>query len=146
MYPNDRILVVEDDSDHFALIDEGFRRGRVANPIVRAVTAAEAINYLGGNGNFSNRELHPLPCLVLLDLSLPGESGFAVLEWVRQHPDLRKLPVVVLTGSRMNADLDKAYALGANSYVIKPFQFEDLQALIKSLNAFWILLAEKPRF
>jgi CheY-like chemotaxis protein len=146
MYPNDLILVVEDDSDHYALLEEGFRRERLANALARVTTAREAIAYLNGEGAFAERGNHPLPCLVLLDLSLPEESGFAVLEWVRNHPNFKKLPVVVLTGSRDDRDLNRAYALGANSYLVKPFDIAEFRALVKSINAYWVLLAQTPRF
>ena len=145
MFPENHILAVEDDSDHFHLIEEAFRRGRVANPLTRASTAAEAIACLNGDGRYADREKYPLPCLILLDLKLPGESGFAVLEWVRKHPTLGKLPVVVLTVSHHSDDLEKAYRLGANSYLVKPFDAADFQALVKSINSYWVLLAQKPR-
>jgi CheY-like chemotaxis protein len=145
MYPNDRILVVEDDVDHYTLIVEGFARARVSNQLVRAATAGEALSFLKGEGTFANRELHPLPCLILLDLNLPDERGFAVLEWVRSNPELRKLPIIVLTVSSADEDLQEAYRLGANSYLVKPFKVEEFRTLIKSINAYWVLLAEKPR-
>lgn len=145
MYPNDCILVVEDDHDHFTLIADGFNRARISNQVVRAETASEAVAYLDGRGAYADREQHPLPCLILLDLKLPVESGFTVLEWVRQHPQLKKLPVVVLTASSASSDVDKACQLGANSYLVKPFQVEDFRALMKSINAYWVLLAQKPR-
>src|SRR5690242_16898 len=118
MYAKDLILVVEDDSDHYALLQAEFTRSRITNSLVRMFTAREAIAYLNGEGRVADRAEHPLPCLVLLDLNLPEESGFAVLEWVRNHQELKKLPVVVFTGSRNNNDLERAYALGANSYLV----------------------------
>ncbi len=145
MFPDNHILVVEDDFDQFRLMEEGFRRGKVANPLTHVTTAAEAIACLNGDGHYADREKYPLPCLILLDLKLPGESGFAVLEWVRKHPKLAKLPVVVLTVSHHSDDLERAYQLGANSYLVKPFELLDFQALIKSINSYWVLLAQKPR-
>jgi CheY-like chemotaxis protein len=145
MFPENHILVVEDDSSHFQLIEEVLRRGRIANPLTRASTAAEAMACLSGDGPYANREKYPLPCLILLDLKLPGESGFTVLEWVRKHPTLGKMPVVVLTVSDQDDDIDKAYQLGANSYLVKPFNMEDFKALVKSINSYWVLLAQKPR-
>src|SRR5262249_34220339 len=136
---------VEDDPDHFRLMEEAFRRGRIANTLTHVRTAAEAITCLKGEGPYADREKYPPPCLILLDLKLPGESGFAVLEWVRNHATLGKLPVVVLTVSSNNQDLEKAYQLGANSYLVKPFDIGEFQALVKSINAYWVLLAQKPR-
>ena len=145
MYANDVILVVEDDSDHYALLQAEFNRSRITNSMVRMITAREAIGYLNGDGAFGDRSEHPLPCLILLDLNLPEESGFAVLEWVRASERLKKMPVVVFTGSSHNSDLERAYALGANSYLVKPFDIADFRAAIKSINAYWVLLAQKPR-
>jgi CheY-like chemotaxis protein len=145
MFPDNHILVVEDDFDHFRLIDEAFRRGRIENSLTQATSAEEAIACLNGDGRYADREKYPLPCLILLDLKLPGESGFAVLEWVRKHPTFARLPVVVLTLCHHNDDLEKAYRLGANSYLVKPFDVGEFQALIKSINSYWVLLAEKPR-
>jgi CheY-like chemotaxis protein len=145
MFSENHILVVEDNSDHFRLIEETFRRGRVVNPLTWVSTTAQAIACLNGDGPYSDRERYPLPCLILLDLKLPGESGFAVLEWVRKHPTLGNLPVVVLTVSDHDKDIDRAYQLGANSYLVKPFDIAEFQALVKSINSYWVLLAEKPR-
>ena len=78
MFPENQILVVEDDSSHFQLIEQVFQRGRIANRLTRAHTSAEAIAYLSGEGRYANREEFPIPCLILLDLKLPGESGFTV--------------------------------------------------------------------
>jgi CheY-like chemotaxis protein len=145
MFPENHILVVEDNSDHFHLIEETFRRGAVINALTRVNTAAAAIACLNGDGSYADRERYPLPCLILLDLKLPGESGFTVLEWVRKHPALGKLPVVVLTVSAQDDDIDKAYHLGANSYLVKPFNIDEFKALVKSINSYWVLLAQKPR-
>lgn len=144
MFSDNCILVVEDDSDHFSLIEDGLRRGRVANEVRRVSTASDAVAYLNGEGAFADREIYPLPCLVLLDLKLPDATGLKVLQSIRESALLKKLPVVVLTVSDRDEDLDRAYALGVNSYLRKPFKIEDFRALAKSLNAYWVLLAQKP--
>src|SRR5947207_15017530 len=86
----------------------------------------KAVAYLAGHGGFADRARHPLPVLLLLDLKLPRRSGLEVLAWVRQQPTLKRLPVVVLTSSEESADINRAYDLGANSYLVKPVAFDAL--------------------
>jgi CheY-like chemotaxis protein len=83
-----------------------------------------AIDYLSGNGPYADREKHPLPCLVLLDLKMPKVSGLEVLDWIRQQPNLKKRVVVLFSASALPADLDRAYELGVNSYIEKPSTLE----------------------
>jgi CheY-like chemotaxis protein len=145
MVGSERILLVEDDQNQVRLIEHVFRQGRVSNPICAVTSAEEAISYLSGNGKYSDREDYPLPCLLLLDLKLPGASGFDFLNWVRANPKFQRLPVVVLTNSTNNSDIDRAYALGANSYLAKPVELDAFRAVVKAINAYWIILAEKPK-
>jgi CheY-like chemotaxis protein len=145
MVGSERILLVEDDQNQVRLIEHVFRQGRVSNPICAVTSAEEAISYLSGNGKYSDREDYPLPCLLLLDLKLPGASGFDLLNWVRANPKFQRLPVVVLTNSTNNSDIDRAYALGANSYLAKPVELDAFRAVVKAINAYWIILAEKPK-
>lgn len=105
----------------------------------------EALDYLAGGGEFANREKHPFPALMLLDLQLPRRSGHEVLEWLRaQTEEMRRLPVVVLTSSREPRDINRAYELGANSYLVKPVAFEALLELVRELEHYWLTLAERP--
>lgn len=104
----------------------------------------EAVAYLAGDGVYGDRRAHPLPVLVLLDLKLPRRSGFEVLEWIRRHPMLRRLPVVVLTSSRETEDIDRAYSLGASSYIAKPVAHEGLLECVKTLTLYWFMLNERP--
>jgi CheY-like chemotaxis protein len=145
MLPSDRILLVEDNPDELRIIEHVFKEARIANFLEHVSSAEEAIAYLSGTGKYADRHVHPLPCLVLLDLKLPGATGFDVLNWVRAHPILRKLAVVVLTHSGEKADIDRAYGLGANSYLVKPLDLDELRGIVKAINAYWVILAEKPR-
>ena len=104
----------------------------------------QAVAYLEGKGDYADRKQHPLPVVVLLDLKLPRRSGLEVLEWMRAQPDLRRIPVVVLTSSRESVDVNKAYDLGANSYLVKPVTFNDLVELITTLDLYWLILNERP--
>ncbi|HUU42111.1 MAG TPA: response regulator [Desulfatiglandales bacterium] len=85
-----------------------------------------------------------MPILVLLDLKLPRKSGHEVLEWIHQQPTLKRLTVVVLTSSQQSSDINKAYDLGANSYLVKPVSFYALVDMVKSLDFYWFILNEKP--
>lgn len=145
MFSSDRILLIEDNPDELRLIQHVFEEARIANLVQHASSAEEAMAYLAGKGPYSDRQRFPLPCLVLLDLKLPGATGFDVLNWIRAHPTLRKLAVVVLTHSGAKADIDRAYALGANSYLVKPVALPELRGIVKAINAYWVILAEKPR-
>jgi CheY-like chemotaxis protein len=104
----------------------------------------EALDYLAGGGDFADRELHPFPALMLLDLQLPRRSGHEVLEWLRSRHELRRLPVVVLTSSREPKDINRAYELGANSYHVKPVSFDALLEMVRVLERYWMALAERP--
>jgi CheY-like chemotaxis protein len=138
------ILVVDDDPNDQILIKRAFRGAKVANMILTASDGDEAVRYLSGEGAFDDRTKFPLPSLVLLDLKLPRRTGLEVLEWIRQQAGLKRMVVVILTSSKASLDINRAYDLGANSYLVKPVSFESLVALIKSLDMYWLLLNEKP--
>lgn len=140
----DPILVVDDDPDDVELVRRAFRRLRVVNPVRVASDGEEAVAYLAGTGPFADRLANPLPALVLLDLKLPRRSGHEVLDWVKTQPVLRRIPVVVLTSSGERRDVDRAYDLAANSYLVKPVRFDDLVRLIGELNVYWMILNEPP--
>jgi CheY-like chemotaxis protein len=118
------ILLVEDNADDAALLRRAFIKARVMNPLHLARTGEEAIAYLGGSGRYANRSEFALPSLVLLDLKMPGMDGFDVLRWIRQDPTLKALRVVVLSSSDDMRDVNTAYKLGANSFLIKPADFD----------------------
>jgi CheY-like chemotaxis protein len=146
MTANDPILLVEDDPSQSEVIQQVLALDRIVNRIVAVSSGEEAIDYLAGRGRFADRAVFPLPSLVLLDLKLPNLNGFEVLNWIRNSPTLQKMPVVVLTGSSDSGDIERAYTLGANSYLVKPFTVQELRAMVKSINAYWVILAQKPHF
>jgi len=144
MNAKDTILVVEDDAAQVELIQQVLAESRVSNSVFAVDSGEEALAYLSGQGKYANRLEHPLPTLVLLDLKLTGMSGFEVLNWIRTNPTVQRLPVVVLTSSKSGGHIQRAYALGANSYLIKPFTMDELRSMVKSINAYWVILAQKP--
>ena len=138
------ILLVEDNPDDVVLIRRAFQKAGIGNPIVDLDHGDDAVAYLDGTGTYSDRHRYPLPALMLLDLKLPRRSGLEVLAWVRQHEGLKRLPVVVLTSSRDEGDINQAYDLGANSYLVKPVAFDDLLRLVRSVEGYWLMLNERP--
>jgi len=138
------ILVVEDDANDVLLLTRAFRKAKVSTPFHVVADGEAAMAYLAGTAPFTNRQQHPLPDLILLDLKLPRVSGLEVLAWLRQEPELKRTPVVVLTSSRENKDINQAYELGANSYLVKPVAFDALLELVQHLNLYWLKLNQNP--
>jgi CheY-like chemotaxis protein len=140
------ILIAEDDENDVFFLERAFKQAQIANPIQRVRDGEDAIAYLQGAGAYADRDQFPLPHLMLLDLKMPRKNGFDVITWVRQQPALKRLPIVVLTSSREDPDVNRAYELGANTYLVKPVKFEGLVEMMKTLNLYWLILAEKPNF
>jgi CheY-like chemotaxis protein len=134
--PNAVILVAEDDENDVFLIKRALHQAQFENPLQVVANGEEAIAYLRGDPPFEDREKHPTPALILLDLKMPRKNGFEVLAWIRQRPELNALAVVVLTSSQESADINQAYALGANSYLVKPANFLSLVDMINRLKEF----------
>jgi CheY-like chemotaxis protein len=138
------ILIVDDRQDDFLLMRHGFHRAGLLNPLHWVSSGEEAIQYLNGSGRYSHRVEHPLPDLILLDLKMLGMDGFEVLTWIRRQPGIRILPVVVLTSSEQIQDVNHAYSLGANSFLVKPLDFMNYAELAKILRDFWLKCARRP--
>ena len=144
MKGEDVILLVEDSPDDVALVRRAFRRAAIDTPLVPVSDGDSAVAYLEGTGAYRDRGRHPLPRLVLLDLKLPRRSGLEVLQWMRAQPALQSLVVVILTSSRESVDLQQAYASGANSFLVKPVDFDDLLEMMKTLDLYWMHLNQAP--
>lgn len=133
MNPPPAILYVEDEENDIFLLRLAFQEAGLSDSTITAVMdGAEAINYLGGQGKFSDRTKYPLPSLVLLDLNLPRKSGFEVIRWVRQQPQFSSLPIIVYTSSQAEIDRQNACQLGATDYTIKPSEFSELSNLART--------------
>jgi CheY-like chemotaxis protein len=139
------ILLVEDDANDTLLLQRTFDQFSLAKQVQVVANGEQAIAYFDGRDPFAEREKHPLPTVVFLDLKLPGISGFEVLTWLRQQRRLNDVRVVVLTGSKKSLDVYRAYELGANSYLVKPVRADDIARLAKSLKLPWMALAEQTR-
>ncbi len=130
------VLLAEDDPNDATLMQRAFERIRPAQRLEIVRNGREAINYLSGEASYANREEHPLPFLMLLDLKMPYVDGIEVLQWLRQRPELRPMMVVVLTSSDDDSDIQRAYDLGAHSFLLKPTGFADLLDLVKTLQGY----------
>ncbi len=138
-----RILLAEDNANDVELTLAALRANRLANEVIVVRDGAEAMDYLHRRGAYADRQ-PGLPALMLLDLKMPKMDGLEVLKAVKQDPDLRMLPVVVLTSSREEQDLVTSYDLGVNAYVVKPVDFAAFMDAVKMLGGFWALLNEPP--
>jgi CheY-like chemotaxis protein len=138
------ILLVEDREDDILLVRRAFEKGGINNPFQVVRDGEEAVHYLAGEGRYSNRAEYPLPDLILLDLKMPGLDGFDVLMWIRRQPGFGNIPVVVLTSSDAIRDVNRAYALGANSFLVKPLDFENFVELAKMLRTYWLKASQRP--
>ena len=128
------ILLVDDNPHDVVLIRLAFRKVGIIDTIHLVKDGAEAMHYINGDDKYADRRTYPPPTLVLLDLKMPGTNGFQVLKWIRSQEVFESLVVVVMSGSRDDADIHQAYELGANSYLIKPTKFEDLVKMMESLK------------
>ncbi len=138
------ILYVEDEPSDVLLLEACFSQLAVELTFRVAKDGQAAIDYLSGKGQFADRQQHPLPVLVLLDLNLPRKSGHEVLEWIRRQPALHTLPVIVFSASNRQLDVHQAYALGANAYLVKPSGYAELLELMKVLKAVWFEHNQPP--
>ncbi len=136
-----RFLLVEDDDDHAELVQMALAENRGANIVDRVSGGEEALAYLRQVGAFTGK---PRPDIVLLDLKLPKVDGHEVLEQIKTDESLRSIPVVVLTTSQAEADKAKAYYNHANSYLVKPVDFEKFQQMAKDLNLYWGVWNQVP--
>ncbi len=141
---NDVILLVEDNSNDVMLLQRALTKVGLATTLHVASDGEEAVAYLSGTGAFADRAQYPLPTVMLLDLKLPKKSGHEVLEWLRAQPALKRLPVIVLSTSQQPADINLAYDLGANSYVVKPVHFDNLVDIVRALDIYWFRFNQGP--
>jgi two-component system response regulator len=132
------ILLVEDSMHDAELTMRALYKNDVAKHILHLKNGAVALDFLFGTGDFTDRNVNNKPKLILLDLKMPKVSGLEVLEKISKHPLTQKIPVVVLTSSKEHPDVEKAYLLGANSYIVKPVDFEDFRAIVNNLGIYWL--------
>ena len=132
------ILVAEDDPTDAYFFERAFKRAGTPVTLHFVRDGQEAVDYLQGEGQFTDRARHPLPQLVLLDLKMPRLDGFDVLEWVRKQPGLSGVLIVIFSSSDEPKDMNRAYGLGANSYLVKPHSMGELTALVGQFKKYWL--------
>jgi len=138
------ILVAEDDTDDAFFLKRAFAKVGVRTSLQFVRDGQEAVQYLRGEGQFADRLTYPFPHLLLLDLKMPRMDGLQVLGWVRLQPFLKRLPAVIFSSSAHEKDINNAYDLGANSYLVKPHNPADLLALVNKLKTYWCETNKSP--
>ncbi len=138
------ILLAEDDEDDYVLISEALKESKIANTIKWVKDGEELMDYLLRQGAYEDPQRSPKPYLILLDLNMPRKDGREALREIKSHPNLRHIPVVVLTTSSMEEDVITSYDLGVNSYIRKPVNFSDFVEVIRTLGKYWFEIVEIP--
>ena len=138
------ILMADDDADDRRLTRDALEESRLANDLRFVENGEELLDYLRNKGKFSDPETSPRPGLILLDLNMPRKDGRTALKEMKADPDLRQIPVTVLTTSKADEDIFRSYDLGVNSYIVKPVTFEALVDILQTLEKYWFEIVELP--
>jgi len=138
------ILLAEDEDNDVLLLERAFQKAGLQHSLKIVRDGEQVIEYLSGRGIYADRKKFPLPFLLLLDLKMPGTDGFEVLQWLKREANFKRLLIVVLTSSNLQSDVDRAYELGANSYLVKPVSFDEMANLIKRFEIYWTEINRTP--
>jgi len=138
------ILLIEDNPNDAELTIRAFSKYKLANNIVHVHDGEQALDYLLARNEYSGRDIGNRPRIILLDLNLPKINGLDVLRAIRSTPSIKLIPVIILTTSKEESDLMRGYDLGANSYIVKPVEFDKFVEVVKELGLYWLLLNELP--
>jgi CheY-like chemotaxis protein len=138
------ILAAEDEENDAMLLQRAFRKNNILNPIHWVKDGMQAVAYLQGEGEYADRSRFPFPSVIMLDLKMPRMGGLEVLEWMRDNLDYQVIPTIVMSSSQEEPDIQKAYALGANTYMLKPPDFDTLVTMVKITHDYWTM-SIKPR-
>jgi two-component system response regulator len=134
------ILVVEDNQEDAELTIRALTKQRLANKIVHLTDGAEALDFIYAHGNYSGRDINQVPKVILIDLKMPKVSGLEVLKEIKSDPRIKMIPVVILTSSAEDPDIKEAYKLGANSYIVKPVDFNVFFKTVADLGLYWLVV------
>ena len=143
---NEPILLVEDSDEDYAITKRSFAKAGLVNPLYRVADGEQALDFLFRRGDYSDPASAPRPGVVLLDLNLPGTDGREVLKVVKQDEFLRKIPIIVLTTSSADDDIQLCYDSGANSYIVKPVELENFIEAVSRLRDYWFKIVILPKF
>jgi len=138
------VLMADDDANDVFLLQRAFRDAEIPNPLRAVRDGQEAIDYLSGAGAFANRARFPFPFLLILDLKMPRKTGMDVLQWLRNREGLCCLPVIMFSSSAHPSDVEKAYRLGVNAFVVKPSGVPQRTELARMIKGFWLTFNEPP--
>lgn len=139
------ILLVEDNSTDVMLIRRALDKGKLTNPVQVVSDGDAAVDYLAGQGAYTDRQQFPPPILISRPQT-STRSGLEVLQWLRSQETLKRIPVVMLTSSQHDRDVNAAYDTGVNSYLVKPVDFDGLLQMLETVNLYWLVMNERPRF
>lgn len=137
------VLLVEDSPDDAFFVKRAFASTGLNHPLVAVEDGSEAIEYLCGKGKYADRSVFPIPGLVIADLKMPRVTGFKLIQWMREDGYAKLIPIIVMSSSGLPQDVNRAYELGANAYMVKPASYVALERLIQSIAQFWDS-GEKP--
>jgi CheY-like chemotaxis protein len=141
---NYTVLLVEDDLNDIFLVKRAFKMARLITPLQVVTDGADAVSYLRGEGKYTDREAYPLPKLIVMDIKMPRLNGFEVLEWIKHDGPLRRIPIVIVSSSNNPTDINRAYELGANAYMVKPVDYRAVERLFETITHYWGLECAKP--
>lgn len=144
IYNEVEILFVEDSIDDATLTIRALTKSGFTNKLLHVKDGAEALDFIYCKGEYALRKSKEHPKLILLDLKMPKVTGVEVLEKIKSDPELKFIPVVVLTSSKEDTDIKKCYSMGANSYIVKPVDSDNFFSAIKALGMYWMILSEPP--
>ena len=131
------ILIVEDGENDGLLLKRALKREDITNPIQVVHDGQQAIDYLCGKEPYSDRQQYPFPKAIFCDIKMPHLGGFDVLQWLRNNPDCSVMPLIILSASKLDEDIKRAYQMGANAYLAKPHDIQELQQMVKTAFEFW---------
>jgi CheY-like chemotaxis protein len=138
------ILMADDDTDDCLMTREALSAAGLRNELRIVSDGQELMDYLLHQGNYQDPNSAPRPGLILLDLNMPRKNGHEALQEIKQHPDLKRIPVIVLTTSQADKDISSSYIQGANSYIAKPVSFENLVKIIETIGTYWLEIVTSP--
>ncbi|RKX19136.1 MAG: response regulator [Candidatus Zixiibacteriota bacterium] len=139
------IMLVEDNVDHAELTIEILKKNHVVNKVVQFMDAESAYDYLYNENEYKDKEKYPYPDVILLDVKLPGMDGFELLQTIKNKPETKRIPVIMLTTSKRDEEIVKGYDIGANSYIVKPVNFNEFKSKIEDLQLYWFITSELPK-
>jgi len=139
------VLLVEDNASDAEMTIRALKKNNLVNKLLHLKDGAEALDFIFAEGEYSGRQMENIPKVILLDLKMPKVSGIEVLRRIKTDERTRKIPVVVLTSSKEDPDIQACYALGVNSYVVKPVDFNEFQKAISDLGLFWMIINQPPQ-